>query len=114
MVKLETFDYNELIKHRGTKKCGFHEIGLKPDGSMMKIPYVIVVGEEEGPTLLMDGGIHGDEVEGGHRVQGVLDHDKGAPPDQGGGEQEGLCHFSHHVRGQVDQLQIAKYGPAVL
>lgn len=71
MVKLETFDYNELIKHRGTKKCGFHEIGLKPDGSMMKIPYVIVVGEEEGPTLLIDGGIHGDEVEGAEAIANV-------------------------------------------
>ncbi len=71
MVQLETFDYNEIVKNRGTKKCGFFEIGLKPDGSMMKIPYVIVVGEQDGPTLLMDGGIHGDEVEGADAIANV-------------------------------------------
>lgn len=79
MVELETFDYEELVKHRGTKKRGFLEIGIKPDGSVMKIPYVIVVGAEDGPTLLMDGGIHGDEVEGADaiaRVYNELDPQK--------------------------------------
>lgn len=72
MLKLETFDYEELVKHRGTKKRGFFEIGMKPDGSMMKIPYVIVVGAQDGPTLLMDGGIHGDEVEGAEAIARVF------------------------------------------
>lgn len=71
MLKLKTFDYIEIIKHRGTKTFGFLEVGMKPDGSMMKIPYVVVVGMEDGPTLLMDGGIHGDEVEGGEAIARV-------------------------------------------
>ncbi|MCQ4725616.1 succinylglutamate desuccinylase/aspartoacylase family protein [Anaerotignum faecicola] len=73
MVEYETFDYEELVKHRGTKKRGFLDIGTKPDGSMMRIPYVIAVGIEEGPTLLMDGGIHGDEVEGAEAIAHVFD-----------------------------------------
>lgn len=72
MIKLEGFDFEELVKQRGTKKKGFMEIGMKPDGSMMKIPYVICVGAEEGPTLLMDGGIHGDEVEGAQAIAHVF------------------------------------------
>lgn len=72
MVELKTFDYQEIIKHRGTKKSGFMEIGMKPDGSMMKIPYTIIVGAQEGPTLLMDGGIHGDEVEGAEAIAHVF------------------------------------------
>ncbi|MEL7622593.1 MAG: succinylglutamate desuccinylase/aspartoacylase family protein [Clostridiales bacterium] len=72
MIELAKFDYEELVKHRGTKTKGFLEVALKADGSMMKIPYVIAVGAEEGPTLLMDGGIHGDEVEGADAIARVF------------------------------------------
>lgn len=71
MLELKTFDYTEIVKQRGKKTRGFFEIGMKPDGSMMKIPYVVVVGMEDGPTLLMDGGMHGDEVEGAEAIAQV-------------------------------------------
>ncbi len=61
---METFDYDELKTQRGLKKHGFFDIASQADGSMMRIPYCIIVGEQEGPTLLIDGGIHGEEVEG--------------------------------------------------
>ena len=34
------------------------------DGSMMGIPVIKIIGESNGPTLLLVGGIHGDEPEG--------------------------------------------------
>jgi len=67
-----TFDYDELVKHRGTKKHGFLDIAYQADGSLMRIPYVIAVGAEDGPTLVMDGGIHGDEVEGADAIARVF------------------------------------------
>ena len=62
-IQMDTFDYEELIKHPGTKKHGFMDIASQADGSMMRIPYCIVVGAKPGKTILIDGGIHGDEVE---------------------------------------------------
>ncbi|MBQ7175340.1 MAG: succinylglutamate desuccinylase/aspartoacylase family protein [Lachnospiraceae bacterium] len=63
VIEMETFDYEELKKQKGLKKHGFMDIASQADGAMMRIPYCIIVGEQDGPTLLIDGGIHGDEVE---------------------------------------------------
>ena len=42
-----------------------------PDGTPLGIPVVVIRGKAEGPTLLIDGGIHGDELEGVLAVQRV-------------------------------------------
>jgi len=61
---MSTFDFDELAKKKGTKTKGFLDIAQKPDGSWIRIPYMMVVGAKDGPTFLGEGGVHGDEIEG--------------------------------------------------
>lgn len=39
-------------------------IGSLPTGTPIKIPVYVFNGEEEGPTVLLQGGLHGDEING--------------------------------------------------
>lgn len=48
----------------GTKKSGAMEICKGIDGQAMTMPFTVVHGAEDGPVLLLDGCIHGDEPEG--------------------------------------------------
>ena len=56
------------IRNNGGKVVGktteLLPITKRIDGSMMGIPVIKIVGESNGPTLLLVGGIHGDEPEG--------------------------------------------------
>jgi len=63
-----SFNLDEILKKKGTKTKGYLDIAAKPDGSMIRIPYMIVVGMQDGPVFLGEGGIHGDEVEGGEAL----------------------------------------------
>ncbi|BBO66278.1 succinylglutamate desuccinylase [Desulfosarcina alkanivorans] len=62
------FDLQELISERSTKKHGFIDIAQKVDGSMVRIPYFIICGKDEGPLLLVDACNHGDEYEGSEGI----------------------------------------------
>lgn len=55
----------------GEKAHGIVEYGRRSDGTPLGIPVVVIRGKTEGPTLLIDGGIHGDELEGVLAVQRV-------------------------------------------
>ncbi len=71
MIKAQ-FDLLEVIKqNRGKKLCGFIDLAHKVDGSMVRLPYMIVSGCEEGPVLLADGCNHGDEYEGSEAISKV-------------------------------------------
>lgn len=48
----------------GEIKKGFLEIAKNPSGNMLNIPFYAISGMKDGPTLLVDGGCHGDEPEG--------------------------------------------------
>ena len=48
----------------GEKKSGSLEICSYIDGQSMVMPFTVVHGSEDGPVLLLDGCIHGDEPEG--------------------------------------------------
>lgn len=67
-MKKEEFSLDKLLEDRGTKKCGFIEFAHKVDSSMVRIPYMIVCGAEEGPIFLADCCIHGDEYEGAEAI----------------------------------------------
>lgn len=59
----------DLSVEPGTKKCGTVEVALRPDGSPIYIPLMIVNGAEEGPVLNISSGCHGDEYEGGEAIR---------------------------------------------
>lgn len=48
----------------GHKAVGYVDAVHRMDGSAFRIPVLIVAGAADGPVLLVDGGIHGDEHEG--------------------------------------------------
>lgn len=48
----------------GEKKKGYLEIVRNPSGNTLRVPFFVVAGSGKGPTLLLDGGCHGDEPEG--------------------------------------------------
>jgi predicted deacylase len=48
----------------GQKATGFIEVTNRVDGTPLGFPVVVVCGQFDGPVLLVDGGIHGDEHEG--------------------------------------------------
>ena len=48
----------------GEKASGYIEAVSRVDGTSLGFPVVLVNGKKDGPVLLADGGIHGDEQEG--------------------------------------------------
>jgi predicted deacylase len=54
----------ELRCEEGQKLNGYIPAVSRVDGTPLGIPVMIVAGRSDGPTLLVDGGIHGDEQEG--------------------------------------------------
>lgn len=55
---------DSVVAEAGTKARGYVAAVNRVDGSTLGIPVVIVAGKRDGPVLLADGGIHGDEQEG--------------------------------------------------
>jgi hypothetical protein len=52
----------------GEKKTGYLKVAEHPDGSPERIPFILVNGKGNGPTLGLVGGEHGDEVLGSAAV----------------------------------------------
>ena len=59
---------NEIVEIRG-HKIGLGEsklikipIDRLPTGTLIEIPVYVFNGEEAGPTILLQGGLHGDEI----------------------------------------------------
>ena len=52
----------------GEKATGFVTAANRVDGTDLGIPVIIVCGTKDGPVLLVDGGIHGDEQEGAFAI----------------------------------------------
>ncbi|MGH9336413.1 MAG: succinylglutamate desuccinylase/aspartoacylase family protein, partial [Vicinamibacteria bacterium] len=48
----------------GSRTTGYLAAADRVDGTSVGIPVIVVAGASEGPVLLVDGGIHGDEQEG--------------------------------------------------
>ncbi len=55
--------YNTIIQP-GENKVVKIPIGSLPTGTPIKIPVYIFNGKEKGPTILIQGGLHGDEING--------------------------------------------------
>lgn len=54
---------------RGQKAAGSLPVAPRGDGSSIVLPLLAAVGREEGPTLVVSGGVHGDEFEGPRAIQ---------------------------------------------
>lgn len=63
-----TFDLLQAIKERGKKTCFYIDLAHKVDGSMIRLPCMIVTGEQDGPVMLADCCTHGDEYEGAEAI----------------------------------------------
>ena len=55
---------DSIVAKAGTKAHGYVTAVNRVDGSALGLPVVIVAGRKDGPALLVDGAIHGDEPEG--------------------------------------------------
>lgn len=55
----------------GEKKAFFLPVSKMPAGHDLGFPMMVVNGAGDGPTLLVDGGIHGDEYESGEAIRAI-------------------------------------------
>lgn len=51
-----------IVAKPGTKVTGYVEVGQYHDGSKVHIPVILINGSGEGPTLLINAALHGDEI----------------------------------------------------
>jgi len=61
---MPSFVIGSLRCEPGQKVKGYVAAVNRVDGTALGIPVVVVAGKGDGPVLLVDGGIHGDEQEG--------------------------------------------------
>lgn len=71
MVSTPEFAIGQISAAAGTRAHGVLPLHQRLDNSVAGIPLIIVNGKEPGPTLLVDGCTHGDELEGMLAVQQV-------------------------------------------
>lgn len=61
---MKTISIDQISCEPGKRSHGFIQIAKRADGSPIGLPVIIVNGTKEGPTLVVDACIHGDEYEG--------------------------------------------------
>ncbi|TFH01153.1 MAG: hypothetical protein E4H14_18875 [Candidatus Thorarchaeota archaeon] len=66
-------DLDAFLETRGTRKSGWLQVSTRSDGSPFGIPVNAVIGKEDGPTLVIEACIHGDETEGTLAALTILD-----------------------------------------
>jgi predicted deacylase len=71
MAAASAVTIGEVSAAPGTRAEGLLPVNHRLDDTVSGIPVIIVNGAEPGPTLLVDGCVHGDEVEGMLAVQQV-------------------------------------------
>lgn len=69
MEQFYDFNLEEELKIRGRKVHGNINLAQRPDGTWISLPILMVIGKEDGPIVLADACIHGDEQEG---TEGVI------------------------------------------
>ncbi len=61
-MRISGFDLDDLP--RAGKQTAWLDIAGRPDGGILRLPLMTVIGADDGPTLLVLAGVHGDEYEG--------------------------------------------------
>ena len=59
------FQLGNLYVEKGQKTCGFLKLPFTED----ELPVTLIYGREEGPTVLVDGGIHNAELSASQVLQ---------------------------------------------
>jgi len=54
-------NWEELLKKRDYTEEGFIELAYLPDSSVVRMPYILICGKEDGPVLVAEAGNHGEE-----------------------------------------------------
>lgn len=57
-----------IAKSQDRRTDGYINFGIKPDGSVFRIPVILIEGNKEGPVLVVDACTHGDEYEGAEAI----------------------------------------------
>ena len=65
----KTFHIGDTSVEPGTKKCGRLQVAIRPDGSQIYLPLMIVNGAGNGPVLNAGAGCHGTEYEGPEAIR---------------------------------------------
>ena len=63
-ITMARITIDSLVVEPGTRARGYVKAVNRVDGTTLGIPVIVVAGKKDGPVLLVDGGIHGDEPEG--------------------------------------------------
>ncbi|MCA1553885.1 MAG: succinylglutamate desuccinylase/aspartoacylase family protein, partial [Chloroflexi bacterium] len=61
-MNIQDFDFHAL--ERNAKHTLTLDVTTQPDGNMLSLHALVVVGREAGPTVVVIAGVHGDEYEG--------------------------------------------------
>ncbi len=64
---------DDTVRTIGKRTDGYINFGQKPDGSQFRIPVIVIEGDKDGPTLLVDACTHGDEYEGAEAIIQMAD-----------------------------------------
>jgi aminomethyltransferase len=70
--EVEEINIKRAIEERAKKHHGFLNVGMRADGSLIRLAVTVISGAEEGPLLAVDAGVHGDELEGTEAVIRVI------------------------------------------
>ena len=57
---------------KGSKHAGWLTVASRPDGGDWRLPFLCVRGRQDGPTLVVVAGVHGDEYEGVEAIPHVF------------------------------------------
>ncbi len=71
MIQIQ--DMSKFLDTSGVRISGWLPVSTRADGSPFGIPVNAIVGTEEGPTLVVEACIHGDETEGALAAVTILD-----------------------------------------
>ncbi len=63
---------NGITVKPGEHKCVQVHVDRLPTGTMIEIPVFVFNGQEPGPTVLVQGGLHGDEINGVEIIRRML------------------------------------------
>ena len=67
--KQPVLELGTLALRRGQKAAGSLPVAPRGDGSSIALPLLAVAGTDDGPTVVVSGGVHGDEYEGPRAIQ---------------------------------------------